>query len=105
MPSSSSSSKKLQTSKLQRHFLQRHSGEHVCFRELPIPFGNMPPAIAISIIWLGLLIEKDGVVLIAGVVGACLIPTFMVSVIVAFFALAFRFLMDILDVNNALTAN
>lgn len=39
---------------------------------LPIPFGNMLPAIVILIIALG-LIEQDGVVIMLGVLGACVI--------------------------------
>jgi hypothetical protein len=39
---------------------------------LPIPFGNMLPAIVIVIISLG-LIEQDGLVIVLGALGACII--------------------------------
>jgi hypothetical protein len=39
---------------------------------LPIPFGNMLPAIVIVVISLG-LIEQDGVVIVLGVISACVI--------------------------------
>lgn len=58
---------------------------------LPIPFGNILPAIAIFIISLG-LVEGDGVVIIGGVVGACLVLILMASAIVAFFSWAVAFL-------------
>jgi hypothetical protein len=55
---------------------------------LPIPFGNVLPAIAIVVISLG-LIEEDGVLVVGGIVAAALILVIMTSAIVAFFSWAF----------------
>jgi hypothetical protein len=55
---------------------------------LPIPFGNILPAIAIVIISLG-LIEEDGVLVVVGIIAAILILVTMTSAIVAFFSWAF----------------
>ncbi|MBF2008816.1 MAG: exopolysaccharide biosynthesis protein [Chlorogloeopsis fritschii C42_A2020_084] len=49
---------------------------------LPIPFGNLPPAVAIAIISLG-IIEQDGVVIVLGVLAACAILVIMASAIAA----------------------
>lgn len=57
---------------------------------LPIPFGNLPPAIAIVIISLG-MIEQDGVVIILGALGACLVLGIMASAIAAFFSIVITF--------------
>ncbi|MFH7026432.1 MAG: exopolysaccharide biosynthesis protein [Heteroscytonema crispum UTEX LB 1556] len=54
---------------------------------LPIPFGNLPPAIAIVIISLG-MIEQDGVVIVLGALGACVVLAVMTSAIAALFSLA-----------------
>jgi hypothetical protein len=55
---------------------------------LPIPLGNMLPAIAIVVICLG-AIEKDGAVVVLGVVGACAILTLMAGAIFAFLSIVF----------------
>ncbi|NDJ22246.1 exopolysaccharide biosynthesis protein [Nostoc sp. B(2019)] len=55
---------------------------------LPIPFGNLPPAVAIVVISLG-MIEQDGVVIVLGALGACVVLAIMASVIAALFSAAF----------------
>jgi hypothetical protein len=55
---------------------------------LPIPFGNVLPAIAIVVISLG-LIEEDGMLVVTGIIAAVLILVTMTSAIVAFFSWAF----------------
>lgn len=55
---------------------------------LPIPLGNMLPAIAIVVICLG-MIEKDGAAVVLGVVAACAILTLMAGAIFAFLSLVF----------------
>ncbi|MCX7593209.1 MAG: exopolysaccharide biosynthesis protein [Fischerella sp.] len=55
---------------------------------LPIPFGNLPPAIVIVALCLG-LIEQDGVVIVLGVLAACAVVAIMASAIYALFSLAF----------------
>ncbi|KJH70046.1 exopolysaccharide synthesis protein exod [Aliterella atlantica CENA595] len=47
---------------------------------LPIPFGNILPAIAIAIVSLG-MIEKDGLAIAIGGIGAVVILAFMTSAI------------------------
>ncbi len=54
---------------------------------LPIPFGNMLPAIAIVVISLG-MIEKDGVAVVVGVVGACIILALIAGAVFGFISLA-----------------
>lgn len=54
---------------------------------LPIPLGNMLPAIAIFMISLG-MIERDGVVIVLGVIAACVIITIMAGAIAALFSVA-----------------
>jgi hypothetical protein len=54
---------------------------------LPIPFGNMLPAIAIIMISLG-LIEEDGVLVVVGIIAAVLILVAMTSAIGVFFSWA-----------------
>lgn len=55
---------------------------------LPIPLGNMLPAIAIVVICLG-MIEKDGAAVVLGVAIACAILTLMAGAIFAFLSLFF----------------
>lgn len=55
---------------------------------LPIPFGNFLPAIAIVIISLG-TIEKDGLVIAIGVIGAILVLTLLASAIATLFYVVF----------------
>ncbi|WP_442854700.1 exopolysaccharide biosynthesis protein [Fischerella sp. PCC 9605] len=55
---------------------------------LPIPFGNLPPAIVIVALCLG-MIEQDGVVIVLAVLAACAVVAIMASAIYAFFSLAF----------------
>lgn len=55
---------------------------------LPIPLGNMLPAIAIVVICLG-MIEKDGAAVVLGVAIACAILTLMAGAIFAFLSLVF----------------
>jgi len=54
---------------------------------LPIPFGNLPPAIAIVVISLG-MIEQDGVIIILGALGACVVLAIMASAIAALSSIA-----------------
>lgn len=56
-----------------------------CVIVLPIPFGNFLPAIALVIISLG-LIEGDGLVIVVGIITACLVLAVMAGAIVAFFS-------------------
>ncbi|MFQ4145401.1 exopolysaccharide biosynthesis protein [Chlorogloeopsis sp. ULAP02] len=49
---------------------------------LPIPFGNLPPAVTIVVISLG-IIEQDGVVIVLGVLAACAVLVIMTSAIAA----------------------
>lgn len=63
---------------------------------LPIPFGNMLPALAMFVISLG-LIEGDGVVIVWGVVVAFVILTLMASAIIAFLFWTAIFLVNILN--------
>jgi hypothetical protein len=58
---------------------------------LPIPFGNMLPAIVIVVISLG-LIEADGVLVIVGTIAALIILVIMASAIVALFSWVMAFL-------------
>jgi hypothetical protein len=53
---------------------------------LPIPFGNLPPAIAIVIISLG-MIEQDGLVICIGSLGGSAILAIVASIIIALFSL------------------
>jgi hypothetical protein len=55
-----------------------------CVIVLPIPFGNFLPAIALVIISLG-LIEGDGLVIVVGIITACIVLGVMAGAIVAFF--------------------
>jgi hypothetical protein len=56
---------------------------------LPIPFGNLPPAIAIVVISLG-MIEQDGLVILLGATGACVVLAIMASAIAALSSLVFN---------------
>ncbi|MBD1843606.1 exopolysaccharide biosynthesis protein [Cyanobacteria bacterium FACHB-63] len=58
---------------------------------LPIPFGNILPAIAIVAISLG-LIEADGVLVVFGTIAALVILALMTGAIVVFFSSVFQFL-------------
>lgn len=58
---------------------------------LPIPLGNMLPAIAIFTISIG-MIEKDGVAIVLGVVAAGVILTVMAGAIAALFSVTLNFL-------------
>lgn len=58
---------------------------------LPIPLGNMLPAIAIVLISLG-LIEADGVLVVVGTIFALIVLAIMASAIAALFSWAIAFL-------------
>lgn len=58
---------------------------------LPIPFGNMLPAIAIVVISLG-MIEGDGLVIVVGTIAACIILVLMTGAIITFFSWVTTFL-------------
>ncbi|MEP0918126.1 exopolysaccharide biosynthesis protein [Leptolyngbya sp. DQ-M1] len=58
---------------------------------LPIPFGNILPAIAIVAISLG-LIEADGVLVVFSTIAALVILALMTGAIVIFFSSVFQFL-------------
>jgi hypothetical protein len=56
-----------------------------CVIVLPIPFGNFLPAIALVIISLG-LIEGDGLIIVVGIIAACIVLAIMAGAIVTFFS-------------------
>jgi hypothetical protein len=58
---------------------------------LPIPLGNMLPAIAIIVISLG-LVEADGMLVVGGAIGANVILAIMTTAIMTFFSWAMSFL-------------
>jgi hypothetical protein len=63
---------------------------------LPIPFGNILPAIAIVIISLG-LIEADGVLVVVGTIAALIILGIMAGAIVALFSWTMQWINQVLQ--------